>query len=102
MGGSSLRRSPRRLGRTGTVQTPSPAQSYAPGGQRNVSRGSRTYRAAGKPPISAPAPPLQADPEEPPHPRGQIEGGNVAGRVEEFQAEEGHDVADDDHDQQGL
>ena len=29
MGDYSRRRSPRRLGRTGTVQTPSPTKSYA-------------------------------------------------------------------------
>jgi hypothetical protein len=34
------------------------------------------------------SPLLQADPEELPHPRGQIEGGNAAGHVEQFQSEE--------------
>lgn len=37
-----------------------------------------------------------------PHPRRQIEGGNVAGHVEQLQAKERHDVADDDYDQDGL
>jgi hypothetical protein len=32
--------------------------------------------------------PLQANPEELPHPRRQIEGGNVAGHAGQFQAEE--------------
>jgi hypothetical protein len=39
-------------------------------------------------------PRLQADAEEVPHPRRQIEGGHVAGHVEQFQAEERHDVAE--------
>ena len=38
--------------------------------------------------------PLQADPEELPHPRRQIEGGNVAGHVEHPKAEPRHRVAD--------
>jgi hypothetical protein len=37
------------------------------GGQRNVSRGAGAYLAVGSPPISAPAPSLQGDPEERPH-----------------------------------
>src|SRR5204863_10191365 len=46
--------------------------------------------------------PLQADPEELAHPRRQIEGGNVAGHAEQLHAEERHDVADDDPDQEHL
>ena len=38
---------------------------------------------------------LEADPEELPHPRRQIEGGNVAGHVEQIRAEERQDVGDD-------
>jgi hypothetical protein len=45
---------------------------------------------------------LQADPEELPYPGRQIEGGDVAGHAEQLQAEEWHDVADDDPDQEGL
>ena len=48
--------------------------------------------------IKEPARFLQADPELLPHPRRQVEGGHVAGHAEEFQAEERHHVADDDHD----
>ena len=39
---------------------------------------------------------LQADPKELPEPRRQIEGGDIAGHVEQFQAKKLHDVADDD------
>ena len=46
--------------------------------------------------------PLQAHPEELPHPRRQIEVGHPAGHVEQLQAEERHDVADDDPDQDDL
>jgi hypothetical protein len=60
------------------------------------------YRAVGSQPISAPAPSLQGDPEELPHPCRQLEGGNVAGHVEQFHAKERHEVADDDHDLECL
>jgi hypothetical protein len=43
-------------------------------------------------------PRLQIDPEELPDPRRQIEGGNIAGYVEQLQAEEWHYVADDHQD----
>ena len=46
--------------------------------------------------------PLQDDPEELRHPRRQIEGGHVAGHVEQLQAEERHYVADDDPNQDDL
>src|SRR5271168_776312 len=55
-----------------------------------------------EPSISAPAPSLEADPEELPHPRRQIEGRHAAGHVEQIRAEPGHDVAYDDHDQKRL
>ena len=42
--------------------------------------------------------PLQTDPEELPDRCRQIEGGKVAGHVEQLQAKERHDVADDDPD----
>ena len=45
--------------------------------------------------LLATAPLLEADPEELPHPRRQIEGGNVAGHVEQIRAEERQDVGDD-------
>ena len=54
------------------------------------------YLPGRKPPISARALRLQADPEELPHPRRQVEGGNIAGHSEQFQAEQRHEVADDD------
>jgi hypothetical protein len=41
---------------------------------------------------------LLANPQELPHPRRQVEGGNVARHVEQLQTEERHDIADDDHD----
>src|SRR5262249_32108829 len=53
-------------------------------------------------PRPRPTSPLQASPEEVPHLRRQVEVGNVAAHVEQFQAEERHDVADDDHDQEDL
>ena len=37
-----------------------------------------------------------------PHPRRQVEGGHVAGHVEQFQPEERHDVADDNPDQEAV
>jgi hypothetical protein len=40
--------------------------------------------------MTKPASLLQADPEQMPHPRREIEGGHVAGHVEQFQAEERH------------
>jgi hypothetical protein len=43
-------------------------------------------------------PTLQADPEDLTHTRRQIEGGYIAGHVEQLQAEERQDVADDDYD----
>jgi hypothetical protein len=73
-------------------------RSYAAAVNEIVSRGDGAYLAVGSPPISAPAPSLQADPEELAHPRRQIESGNLAGHVEQLQPEERHDVADDDYD----
>ena len=40
---------------------------------------------------------LQADPEELPHARRQVEGGHVVGHVEQLQTEERHYVANDHH-----
>jgi hypothetical protein len=45
---------------------------------------------------------LRADPEEVPHSRRQVKGGHVAGHVEQFEAEERHDAADNDPDQEYL
>jgi hypothetical protein len=45
---------------------------------------------------------LQADPEELSHSRRQIEGGNIAGHVEQISAEQGQDVTDDAHGQEPL
>jgi hypothetical protein len=72
--------------------------------ERLVSRGlgasliSAGRVSGGKSPINRPSRSLQADPEELPHPRRRVEGGNVAGHVEQLQAKERHDVADDDYD----
>jgi hypothetical protein len=45
---------------------------------------------------------LQAHPEKLPHPRRQVEVGDPASHVEQFQAEERHHMADDDPDQEDL
>jgi hypothetical protein len=45
---------------------------------------------------------LQAHPKELPHPRRQVEVGDPAGHVKQAQAEERHDVADDDPDEEDL
>ena len=69
----------RRLGR--------PKQWQAPGDPSPIGRQSRS---------------LEADPEELRRPRRQVEGGYVAGHVEQLQAEERHDVPNDDYDQEPL
>jgi len=79
MGG--LPSTPLPLGLAGLVIA-KPASILFTGGQRNVSRGAGANLAVGSPPISAPAPSLQGDPEELPHPRRQVEGGNAAGHAQ--------------------
>ena len=60
----------------------------------------RIYRIRARADQNRPLPgaPVYAHPEEVRHPRRQIEHGDLAGQVEQLQAEEQHDVADDDHD----
>jgi hypothetical protein len=65
-------------------------------GQRSVSHGGRALPPRPEAADQRPRPSLQANPEELPHPRRQVEGGNIAGHSEQFQAEQRHEVADDD------
>jgi len=51
--------------------------------------------------LAEPAP-LQADPEKLTHPRRQVEGGNIARHAEQIRAKPGHEVADNDPDQEHL
>jgi hypothetical protein len=93
MGGCPRRRSPLRLGRAR-----SSSSSYLPAVNEMSAADELEPTLAAGTPISSAARPLQVHPEELPHPRRQVEGGHVAGHVKQLQAEERHDVADDDHD----
>jgi hypothetical protein len=74
--GHSRRRSP--LGLVRPDRDRQARRSYAEAVNEMSAAGPGAYLAVGSPPIRAPAPSLQGDPEEPPHLRRQIEGAPVA------------------------
>jgi hypothetical protein len=52
--------------------------------------------------MTKPASLLQADPEQMPHPRREIEGSYVAGHAQQVSTNPGHDILDDHHHEEDL